>query len=268
MTTRRSSPVGARELFHLLILREIAGVRRGGGVTAKGGVNLRLFFGSARYSEDMDLDGTVQGSAAIRNRLKGLFDDREFTRRLQRYGIRGLDPGEGPNKDTETTFRYKFGVIVGGDIRYPTKVEVSFRKRHAADRTVLETPGSGILDAYGIDAFEVHHYVRDAAVRQKIEALGGRREPQARDVFDIHVLVPDPPPEALLGFLAKALRRGRLEEAHARALAISYNEFRGQVFEFLGEEARSKYATERMWDETRLRVTALIEGVLKRQERV
>jgi predicted nucleotidyltransferase component of viral defense system len=260
------SPVAARELVHLLILRELVGVRRGTGVAAKGGVNLRLFFGSVRYSEDMDLDGTMEASAAIRNRLKGLFDDREFTRRLQRFRIRGLDPGEGPNKDTQTTFRYKFGVMAGGGVRYPTKVEVSFRKRHEADQAVLETPSSGILDGYGVDAFEVRHYVREAAVRQKIEALGGRREALARDVFDIHVLVPDAPTEPLLAFLARALRRERLEQAHARALAISYSEYKGQVFEFVGDEARSQYAMEGVWDEMRLGVAALIEGVLKRQE--
>lgn len=247
------------------MLRELVAVRRGGGVTAKGGANLRLFFGSVRYSEDMDLDGTVEGSAAIRNRLKGLFDDREFTRRLQRFGIRGLDPGEGPNKDTETTFRYKFGVIAGGGVRYPTKVEVSYRKRHAADRALLETPSLGILDGYGVDRFEVRHYVREAAIRQKIEALGGRREAQARDVFDIHVLVLDARTEALLAFLARALRRERLAEAHGRTLALSYSEYQGQVFEFLGHEARSRYGTETMWDEMRLGVAALIEGVLERQ---
>jgi predicted nucleotidyltransferase component of viral defense system len=266
MIVRTPSLVAAREVVHLLILRELVGVRRGGSVTAKGGVNLRLFFGSVRYSEDMDLDGTMEASTAIRNRLKELFDDREFTRRLQTFGIRGLDPGEGPNKDTETTFRYKFGVIAGGGVRYPTKVEFSFRKRHAADPAVIEAPSLEILQAYGVERFEVRHYGREAAIRQKIEALGGRREAQARDVFDIHVLAPDVPSDALLALVAKALRRERLEEAHARALAISYSEYRGQVFEFLGEEARSQFATEGMWDEMRLRVAALIESALKRRE--
>jgi hypothetical protein len=236
-------------------------------VTAKGGVNLRLFFGSVRYSEDMDLDGTAEASTAIRNSLKGLFEDREFNRRLKGFGIRGLDPGEGPNKDTATTFRYKFGVIVGGGVRYPTKVEVSFRKPHAADRAGLDAPDAGILDSYGLEALEVRHYLREAAVRQKIEALGGRREPQARDVFDLQMLVPDAPTDAMLGFLAKALRRDRLEEAYRRALAISYREYEGQVFEFLGEEARSRYGAESTWDEMRLQAAALVENVLKRQER-
>ena len=267
MSLRTHSPVTARELVHLLILRELAGVRGGSGVTVKGGVNLRLFFGSVRYSDDMDLDGTAQASAAIRSSLKGMFENREFTQRLQAVGIRGLDAGEGPNKDTETTFRYKFGVIVGGGIRYPTKVEVSFRRRHVADRAVLESPDPGILRTYGLDVLEIRHYVREAAVRQKLDALGGRREAQARDVFDLHVLVPDPPSDKLLEFLEKALGRSRLEEAHARALAITYREYEGQVFEFLGEEARSRYGTKGAWDEMRLRAAALVENVLKLQER-
>jgi hypothetical protein len=265
MTHPILSPVAARELTHLLVLKALAGLREGA-VTAKGGVNLRLFFGSLRYSEDMDLDGTADDSAAIRRRLNGLFEDREFTLRLQRFGIRGLDPGEGPNKDTETTFRYKFGVIVGGGVRYPTKVEVSFRKRHAADRAALEAPDPGILKTYSLDTLEVRHYVREAAVRQEIDALGGRREAQARDVFDLHVLVPNAAAGALLEFLAKGLHHDRLKEAHNRALAMSDREYAGQVFEFLGAEARARYGTESMWDELRLRVATLIEDVLRRQE--
>ena len=260
------SPVAARELVHLLILRELIGLREGSGVTVKGGVNLRLFFGSVRYSEDMDLDGTAQASAAIRNFLKGMFEDREFSRRLKTFGIRGLDPGEGPNKDTETTFRYKFAVMVSGGIQYPTKVEVSFRKRHAADRAVIEAPAPEILAGYGLEAFQVRHYAREAAIRQKLQALGGRREVQARDVFDLDVLVPDPPTGALIEFLAEELQHELLKEAQQRSLTITYQEYEGQVFEFLGKEAQARYGGEAAWDEMRLQVAALIEALLQRQE--
>jgi len=260
------SPVAARELVHLLILQRVVGLRDGGGVTVKGGVNLRLFFSSVRYSEDMDLDGTGEASAAIRSCLKGVFEDRQFTERLQRHGVRGLDPGEGPNKDTETTFRYKFGVIVGGGVRYPTKVEVSFRARSPADRMVSEPPEAGILKSFGLASVELRHYVREAAVRQKIEALAGRREAQARDVFDLDVLVRDRATDELIAFLARTLPRRRLEEGYERALGISYGEYEGQVFEFLAEEARLHYGTQSTWDEIRLRTAALIEKVLKRQE--
>lgn len=81
----------------MLILHELAKIRGGDAVIVKGGVNLRLFFGSVRYSEDIDLDGAPEASQAIRSCIKGIFRDRTFTRNLQRIGIRGLDPGEGPN---------------------------------------------------------------------------------------------------------------------------------------------------------------------------
>ena len=240
-------------------------LRHGGGVTVKGGVNLRLFFDSERYSEDLDLDGTADRSPAIRSCLKGLFDDRTFSAQLRTFGLRGLDPGEGPNKDTHTTFRYKFGILAAGGVRYPTKVEVSFRGSHPADLSTLEAPSTRLLSAYGVERFEARHYARDAAVRQKVSALGGRREAQARDVFDIHVLLPSGANEPLLALLAKAVPRHRVKDAHARALTISYSEYRGQVLEFLGEDARSRLSTESVWDEVRLRVAAMLEGVLGRQ---
>jgi len=113
----------------------------------------------------------------------------------------------------------------------------------------------------------VRHYTREAAVRQKVEALGGRREAQARDVFDLHVLEPDSAPETLVRFLAKHLAHSRLKEAHARALAITYAEYQGQVFEFLSDEARAQYGTEAAWDDMRLRAATLIESLLELQER-
>ena len=87
--------------------------------------------------------------------------------------------------------------MVAGGIRYPTKVEVSFRKPYVADRAIRETPDPEILQTYGLDQLETWHYIREAAIRQKLDALGGRREAQARDVFDLDLLVPDPAPDGL-----------------------------------------------------------------------
>lgn len=260
------SPVAAREIVHLAILRELTHIRKGDAVTVKGGVNLRLFFGSPRYSEDMDLDGTSQASATIRDTLKGLVESGGFVRGLRPYGIRDLDPGEGPNKDTDTTFRYKFGVMVTGDIRHPTKVEVSFRDGHEANGVAVEAPDPGILRTYSMDPFEVRHYIREAAVTQKIGALAGRREAQARDVFDLYLLVPDAPPEDLVRHLAKELPGDTLKEAHARAFAITYEEYAGQVIEFLGEEARAAHGNTGAWDDMRLHTAALIESVMTLEE--
>ena len=53
--------------------------------------------------------------------------------------------------------------------------------------------GSGasteVARAYRLPPFMVNHYDAAAALRQKIGALAGRRETQARDVFDLHHLL-------------------------------------------------------------------------------
>lgn len=260
------SPVASREIVHLAILRELTRIRGGDAVTLKGGVSLRLFFGSPRYSEDMDLDGAGKASAAIRDALKRLVEDAGIARALRPLGIRELDPGAGPNKDTETTFRYKFGIVVAGGIRYPTKIEVSFRGRHASDRTVSESPGPDILRPYRMEPFGIQHYVREAAVRQKLGALAGRREAQARDVFDLHTLVPPGPADELVSYLATQISPSTLTEGHARILAMTYEEYRGQVIEFLGDQAQGTYENEPAWDDMRLRAVELIESVMGLQE--
>lgn len=265
MPRRILSATTAREAVHLLILRELAKVRDGADEDVKGGANLRLFFGSLRYSEDIDLDGEPEASQFIRCAINGIFSDRVFTRTLQHIGIRGLDPGGGPNKDTETTFRYKFNVILPGDVRYPTKVEVSFRDRYDGDGIVVEIPDERIFRPYGIQPAAVRRYVRAAAVRQKISALGGRREAQARDVFDLHVLVGSAANESMLAFLVEGLERVRLEAAYKRALDITFAEFKGQVVEFLTEDARARYGTENVWDDLRLQAATLVETVLERK---
>jgi len=194
-----------------------------------------------------------------------VFRDGGFLRKLQGIGIRGLDPGEGPNKDTETTFRYKFGVLMTGDVRYPTKVEVSFRDRYAGDQSVVGVPDRRFFVDYGIEAVPVRSYRRDAAVRQKLDALGGRREAQARDVFDLSLLVSGVPDEALVGFLAGGLSRERLEEALKRAFTITFDEYEGTVLEFLDHAARGRYGTEDAWGDFQIQAAALVEAILARQ---
>jgi Nucleotidyl transferase AbiEii toxin, Type IV TA system len=266
MTAQTLSAAAAREAVHLLILQEFAKVDRGEAVVLKGGVNLRLFFGSVRYSEDMDLDGDPHQREAIRGCIKRVLGDGTLVRGLQKIGIRGLDPGEGPNKDTETTFRYKFGVIMRGDIRYPTKVEVSFRDRYPGDQNVIEVPDSRFFQAYGLEPGPVCRYRRNAAVRQKIDALGGRREAQARDVFDLGVLVRGNLDDTLLTFIAAGLGRDRLEEARDRTFTITFDEYEGRVLEFLDEGERLLYGTKDRWHNFQLETAELIESAMARQE--
>lgn len=112
--------------------------------------------------------------------------------------------------------------------------------------------------------FSICRYVREAAVRQKIDALGGRSQAQARDVFDLHALVGGEGKDELLTFLAGALDQNQLDAAYQRALSITFAEYEGQVIEFLQTEGRKSYGTEAAWDELRLTAAELIEAVIQR----
>ncbi len=123
--------VQIREAFHLVVLQAVAPTM-GLALRLKGGVNLRAFYGSDRYSEDMDLDA----DSRVRERLKRLLPQaiREVSvrRALLELGIRDVEMRERPAKDTHTVLRYKMGLIAGG-VRYPTKIEVSYRGEAPAD---------------------------------------------------------------------------------------------------------------------------------------
>lgn len=261
------SPATAREAVHVLMLQRLVGVRKGMPVILKGGVNLRLFFGSVRYSADMDLDGDSSARLAIREEIHRSFQDRTFLRRLQELGIRGLDAGEGPNKDTATTFRFKFGVLMPGDLRYATKIEVSFREKVETDSIVVDTPPVTVVSGYLANEprLPIPHYDGRAATRQKIVALASRSQVQARDVFDIHLLLRAERSRDLSRFLASAVAGRTLGSAYERALRITYSQYEGQVLEFLDDKARERYGSAERWDELRLRTAALVEAAMSQQ---
>ncbi len=98
---------------------------------------------------------------------------------------------------------------------------------------------------------------------QKVFALAARAEVQARDVFDLGVLLDSRhdkrhgPVEA--GFLRAHLTDEILREAGRRALEISPQEFRDQVAEFLPTEKRARHSA--AWLETQVAVATFIEDV-------
>ncbi len=259
------SPVEAREAVHVLVLRELAARHHGGSFILKGGANLRLFLGSARYSEDMDLDGEPGEAAAFRTTIRGVFSDRALHQQLRSLGVRHLDPGDGPNKDTATVFRYKFGIVMPGEIRYPTKIEISYRQRNAADEVVFDTPSGEIVSRYLVgegESVTLAHYSRTAAARQKIAALVGRSVVQARDIFDLFVLSAGPGSDELdLMTLHRSTGPDDLATATDRVLEVSFDAYCGQVLEFIGDEARAGLEEESAWDEIRLSVLSLIEDI-------
>jgi hypothetical protein len=252
----------AREAFHSLLLAQLRSSVSPALWRVKGGVNLRLFFGSIRYSEDIDLDAEPKARQAMRSAIRAVMQDIAFRRQLASLGIRDVLTNDRPAKDTETTLRFKLRLVVGGGVELPTKVEVSFRAGAPGDAIVEEAADERIVGKY-LQSVNlpviVPHYDRTAAVRQKISALAGRAEVQARDVFDLAVLCSSG--QIDLDLIAAGLSRDVLEAALERAFELENDAYASQVLEFLDDVDRA--ANAERWEEFQLITAALIESILE-----
>lgn len=257
----------AREAFHTFVLQRLRDRVPITQWCVKGGVNLRLFFESVRYSEDMDLDAEPRARLALRGTIQELLGDIKLRRRLAELGIRDvLRTNERPAKDTETTLRFKLRLEIGGGVQLPTKVEVSFRGRARDDVVVEESADTKIVGRYLARAelpLVLPHYDRTAAIRQKISALAGRAEVQARDVFDLAALC-ESGRDFDVALLRKNIDEGVLDAARHRAFELGNDVYESQVLEFLDEPDRAVHADR--WEEYQLVAAMLIESTLDATE--
>ena len=102
-----------------------------------------------------------------------------------------------------------------------------------------------VLEMYRAPSTILPHYTADAAARQKIKALIGRPVPQARDVFDLHVLNTQPEIREL--DLRSAFSRKELEAALLNTYSLEYEQFRDTVWSFLSPQRQDQYASKDLW---------------------
>src|SRR5262249_15938973 len=126
-----------RELFHFLFLERLLKVSDPKLYVVKGGVNLRFFFHSPRYSEDMDID--VLGGAVHTLKKNGykILEDPAFQRSLRAFGIDSIrlnDPSRA--KQTETVQRFRARLVTSAGEELPTKIEFSRRGKGAFAQSV------------------------------------------------------------------------------------------------------------------------------------
>lgn len=247
------------ELFHFVFLERLLRQTSPSLYVLKGGVNLRFFEHSPRYSEDMDLDvhhDRVAVQTLKKNGYK-ILDDAAFRRVLMSAGIADVqvnDPKKA--KHTQTTQRFRATLVLESGQRLATKVEFS---RRGVDESQLkvERISPEVARRHGRTAYDVQHYVPSAAARQKIEALAGRPQTQARDLFDFALLeARGAVDDDLLGSIDAEVR----ERAAAAVSSLTYVDWEGQVLEYLEEDAVDAYAREDRFDSLQLRALELLES--------
>jgi hypothetical protein len=238
------------ELFHLAFLDALSKRLDPARYVLKGGANLRYFFASARYSEDIDLDISGKAPWGLEEKVDAVLDSGAL-KILLRVG--GLSIAEfSKPKQTATTRRWKVGVAISGRAEI-VRTKIEFSNRGSEGSYLLEPIPSAVVAPYALRSPSVQHYTDGTPTVQKVRALAGRSETQARDVFDLDLLLRRCPlPPGALG--AKVLT-----EAGDRALQLPYDAFRDQVLPFLEPDALELYEGEAAWEQMQTFVAAKLE---------
>lgn len=238
------------EFFHLAFLLVMQVRLDQACYVLKGGANLRYFFESVRYSEDIDLDAAGIERWELEEKLDGVLESAALAFVLRTGGL--AVSGFTKPKQTETTQRWKVRLAVSGRDE-PARTRIEFSRRNADDRHTLESVPGRVVAPYALRSPSLRHYSAEAAIEQKIEALAGRSETQARDVFDLDLLLRRQP-------IAAGTVAGELgERACERALELPYAAFRDQVLPFLDAEIAELYTDPATWEQLR---TFVVERLL------
>ena len=231
------------ELFHLVFLRAL--VAKGddkGRIALKGGCNLRFFFSSVRYSEDIDLDVVVIAKQTLENKVERLLQSPSVVAPLKTHGLTIVETSA--PKQTETTQRWKVGLRRAGD-ELPIRTKIEFSRRDGIDGARFEATDREVLRPYGLTPVLASHYTTATAIRQKLHALSARTEPQARDVFDLSLLLARPDAGELR---LDAVSAKWIDGAIDHAMGLSFDDYTSKVVAFLEPDHAEIYAGRGAWD--------------------
>lgn len=226
-----SAPFLIREAFHLVFLRFLSESLAGRSYSLKGGVCLRLFYGSPRLSEDIDLDIASMPVATLKTKIRKILSHRALTEKLKLWGVTGLTATE--PKQTETTQRWKIQLLLPGEGSLSTRIECS-RRQKTVTGAESQVPSAEILGLHRMIPFVCRHYDLETMVHQKLEALASPARNACRDLFDLHHLftygqVPPQKPSP-----------GALEKIKS----FRFSHFQEQVLPFLPADMAKHYGKE------------------------
>ena len=260
MIEHHYSDLQIREIFHLEFLRYLGRKLKSDLYALKGGVNLRLFFNSIRYSEDMDLDVRTIEVHALKDCVMDILKMPAFRENLKPFGIREIiSPAIERAKQTETTQRFKIHLISSGGVDLFTKIE--FSRRGMAGGMVVQTPAEPLLRAYKIAPVLIPHYDIRQAVIQKIKALAGRSAIQARDIFDLYLLNSQYAPHKAENPIS--VEKKVFLKAYENVFEVEFEVFRDTVVAYLLPEDQLVYNDPSSWEEVRLKAAGFVKQLEK-----
>jgi predicted nucleotidyltransferase component of viral defense system len=230
------------ELFHLAFLQVLQARLDRARYVVKGGANLRYFFMSPRYSEDLDLDAVEIEDWSLGEKVDEVLSSPAMEALLRSGGL-ALQEASKP-KQTRTTQRWKLLLRVDAR-RLPVRTKIEFSHRRSDPRRILEAVPDRVVAPYALRPPTMLHYTAEASIEQKLRALAQRSETQARDVFDLELLfrqhrdaaLPDVEPQIL-------------EVAVERVFDLPFEAFHDQVMPFLDPEVVELYDKQESWEQT------------------
>lgn len=243
------STVQIIEFFHLSFLEALSKRVDPARYVLKGGTSLRYFFSSFRCSEGIDLDILNLEPWRLGDEVDRLLDSETMSILLRSPGLSVADVN--PIKQTETTLRWKLALEAPRRSR-PVRTKIEFNNRNGEDRYELEKVPSEIVEPYALSPPNVQHYTGDAPTEQKVYALAKRSETQARDVFDLELLLRRRP-------LGPGVDPALLSEAAERALELPFDAFEDQVVRFLDPGAVELYDSRAKWEDMQTFVAQRLE---------
>ena len=241
------------ERFHLLFLAQLGTRLDKKFYALKGGCNLRFFWKSIRYSEDIDFDVHTVAKHTLQKNVNQILEAPGFQRILSSFKIQLIKLSE--PKQTDTTQPWKVHLrpeASGTDL--PTKIE--FSRRNFDSGVTFGSVDGEILTEYHLRPIIASHYDLEAAFGQKIEALLNRKETQARDIFDLAFLSE----RGAKGSTIK-IDKEKLAKACEIALSVPFDQFQSQVVAYLSAEYQEHYGNQGAWDSLQENVVRVLENV-------
>lgn len=244
----------AIEYFHLMFCHQLSAKLDKRFFCLKGGCNLRFFFQSIRYSEDIDFDVQTTSVETLKKNVEKILKDKTFRALLKTS--QGLEIVEwSAPKQTETTQRWKVSLRIGShSLLLPTKIEFSRRSSDISGGEI-EPVNPNLISKYKLQIVLLSHYQLSTAIEQKLRALIGRNETQVRDVIDLQMLK-----NQIQGKISFPQKQRDKEKAIEALMSISYEDYKSQVWPYLMPEYQEHYGRRAVWVQLQDEVLKFIEA--------